>query len=402
LEVGVGDDGNKPSIKSGRQRKKQAVRTKGGEFAQRRKKRRVYSCSVSSDLDVEKMDEEMSLDPNPNDGTGWRHTRYTNVLHLYLHQPGGDEQSGEGGGDMLEPGDYAEEAPSVEMTHAAAASMNSPRKPPEVAADDQGSPETAAPSSPKPPKLPLTSHLWNAGSKEVFVFDFGAIVFWGFSLGEENGVLNFIRSFTLAEDKFTSEEFEKSEDDMAFVTTPSSSDGNDAVSIANDVFSLPEETTVKQRLAISFAIAQSSVLAIFEARIEKKVDDFRYIPETFARDGKISLPSKKLGKMIGDVFVIRHDVNLHTEILDTPDWFWEHGDVEKDLYKLTYDYLEMDGRTSIVNKRLDMLRELLTMLLQQSEAEHNVKLEMIIIWLIICSVFLEAASVGGKVLGWWD
>ena len=30
----------------------------------------------------------------------------------------------------------------------------------------------------------------------------------------------------------------------------------------------------------------------------------------------------QLGKMIGDVFVIRHDVNLHTEILDTPDFFW--------------------------------------------------------------------------------
>ena len=405
LELGVGDDGNKPSIKSGRQRKKQAVRTKGGEFAQRRKKRRVYSCSVSSDLDVEKMDEEMSL--GPNDGTGWRHTRYTNVLHLYLHHPGdSNEQSGEGGGGDFEPGDLnadLEEASAVEMTHAAAASMASPRKPPQVY---QGSPDliVPAPSSPQQPKLPLTSHLWNAGSKEVFVFDFGAIVFWGFSLGEENGVLNFIRSFTLAEDKFTAEEFEKSEDDMAFVTSPSSPDGNDAVSIANDVFSLPEETTVKQRLAISFAIAQSSVLAIFEARIEKKVADFRYIPETFARDGKISLPSKKLGKMIGDVFVIRHDVNLHTEILDTPDWFWEHGgeDLQFSLYKLTYDYLEMDGRTSIINKRLDMLRELLTMLLQQSEAEHNVKLEMIIIWLIICSVFLEAASVGGKVLGWWD
>lgn len=24
----------------------------------------------------------------------------------------------------------------------------------------------------------------------------------------------------------------------------------------------------------------------------------------------------------GEVFVIRHDVNLHTEILDTPDFFW--------------------------------------------------------------------------------
>lgn len=105
--------------------------------------------------------------------------------------------------------------------------------------------------------------------------------------------------------------------------------------------------------------------------------------------------------MIGDVFVIRHDVNLHTEILDTPDWFWSQQDVEG-LYKTTCEYLEMAGRTLILNKRLDMLKQLLSMLQQQNEAEHNVKLEVIIIILIVVSVLLEMLSVGGKVMGWWD
>ena len=71
----------------------------------------------------------------------------------------------------------------------------------------------------------------------------------------------------------------------------------------------------KQRLSVSFAIAQSSVLAIFEARIERKVEEYKYIPETLAAYGKVHLTERQLGMMIGDVFVIRHDVNLHTEIL---------------------------------------------------------------------------------------
>ena len=73
----------------------------------------------------------------------------------------------------------------------------------------------------------------------------------------------------------------------------------------------------KQRLSVSFAIAQSSVLAIFEARIERKVEEYKYIPETLAAYGKVHLTERQLGMMIGDVFVIRHDVNLHTEILGT-------------------------------------------------------------------------------------
>ena len=505
---------NKPLIKSGRQRKKQAVRTKGGEFQARRRKRRLYFCSISSEIDVERMFEEVGPGFDEGEVGAWQRNLYTNVLHLYLpaltvggsaetEEPfrygsfdaadpssprpateegrqGRDGRGSRGGGGargpvvsgsspasqshsqkqqpllagrsatapavlcekgtpvgglLLPENDFTTDADSsVELqamparphrSHLLPLSATN-EKPASLYEDDD---EDAALSSAEPPtptvsprvpatlpdsashahssssgnpargpaEFPLTSEQSAAGYKEVFVFDFGAIVFWGFSLGEEEGLLSYIRSFTLVEDKLSLEEFEKGEDDMAFVISPDSV----GISITNDVFSLPEDTTVKQRLAISFASAQSSVLAIHEARIEKKVNDFRYIPESFARDGHLRLSSKKLGKMIGDVFVIRHDVNLHTEILDTPEFFWGNEAVVH-LYKLTYDYLEMAGRTEILNKRLDMLKQLLSMLQQQNEAEHNVKLEWIIIILIIVSVVLEFLSVGGKALGLWN
>ena len=37
---------------------------------------------------------------------------------------------------------------------------------------------------------------------------------------------------------------------------------------------------------------------------------------------------------IGEVFVIRHDVNLHTEILDTPDFFWHDGQLFENDYQV--------------------------------------------------------------------
>ena len=105
--------------------------------------------------------------------------------------------------------------------------------------------------------------------------------------------------------------------------------------------------------------------------------------------------------MIGEVFVVRHDVNLHTEILDTPDWFWNNRDVE-DLYKMVDAYLELNTRTAILNKRLDLLREMLTMLQLQHENHHTVKLEWIVIILILASVFVEVVTVVGKYLKYWN
>ena len=84
---------------------------------------------------------------------------------------------------------------------------------------------------------------------------------------------------------------------MAFVCVPTAE--TEAITIANDVISLPDETSTKQRMSVSFAIAQSTVLAIFEARVELKVEDYRYIPETLAASGKVQLTERQLGMMIG-------------------------------------------------------------------------------------------------------
>jgi uncharacterized Rmd1/YagE family protein len=82
---------------------------------------------------------------------------------------------------------------------------------------------------------------------------------------------------------------------MAFVTAADA----EAITIANDVITLPDNTPTKQLMSVSFAIAQSTVLAIFEARVELKVEDYRYIPETLAGAGRVQLAGRQLGMMIG-------------------------------------------------------------------------------------------------------
>lgn len=80
--------------------------------------------------------------------------------------------------------------------------------------------------------------------------------------------------------------------------------------------------------------------------------------------------------------------------IDTPDFFWKE-DLLEQLYNLVMSYLEMSGRTEVLNRRLDMLRELLDVLQQQMESSHAVKLEWIVIWLIVAEVVLQVLKTLG-------
>ena len=42
-----------------------------------------------------------------------------------------------------------------------------------------------------------------------------------------------------------------------------------------------------------------------------------------ARDGVMKLEHKQITKQIGQLFVDRASINLHSDILDHPDFFWE-------------------------------------------------------------------------------
>lgn len=353
-------------VRTGRQRKRLAARTKGGEFQARRKKRRVYFCCVSSDIDIQKL-----FDYLIGSGgmlNGWNYQLYPggDVLHLYkaggplpAANNGHNKHSQHGGGGKR--GDYRGESYDNYTSNGGQQSQEYFEN--------------------------TIYKISNPKSQEVFVFDFGAAVFWGFSRGEETNLLKTFRMF-VTKGGVDKEEFQSGEDDMAFITSPH----EDKITVANDFITLPDDSPVKQRLSVSFAIAQSSVLAIFEARIEQKVEEYKYIPETLAAYGKVHLSERQLGIMIGEVFVIRHDVNLHTEILDTPAFFWKE-ETHEENYHMVMEYLEMSGRTAILNKRLDLLRELLDVLQHQMENEHGVKLEWIVIWLIVVEVVLQVLAI---------
>lgn len=50
--------------------------------------------------------------------------------------------------------------------------------------------------------------------------------------------------------------------------------------------------------------------------------------------------------------------------------------------------MDVDGRLSVLNKRLDVVHDLYSVLNSELENDHGTRLELIVIWLIVIEVVL--------------
>ncbi|CDI78842.1 hypothetical protein EAH_00037410 [Eimeria acervulina] len=112
------------------------------------------------------------------------------------------------------------------------------------------------------------------------------------------------------------------------------------------------------------------------------------IPESLARTGNIQSTREDIGRRIGELFVNRFYINLHTDILDTPDIFWDNDDFA-DHYDNCRRYLEIPKRVEILNQRLDIIKDLYDMLNNELTIQHGYKLEWIVIYLICIEVLID-------------
>jgi len=212
----------------------------------------------------------------------------------------------------------------------------------------------------------------------AFYFSYGCIVTWGLS---ERAELELIKD--LKREGHVAGPIEDSEvDDFWYVTALGAKP-----TLQKDTIQLSTEE-IKEKLAISFALAQSVKLGMFERTVDQTIHDTRHIPEQMARDGTIKLKRKQITQQIGQLFVDRASINLHSDILDHPDFFWE-DDEWLSFYLRVSKYLEIDRRAEVLNKRLDIIKELFDMLASEVHNSHANKLEWIIIILIVLEVVFQ-------------
>ena len=215
-------------------------------------------------------------------------------------------------------------------------------------------------------------HLETVG--DVYLFEYGVVVLWGIDHDLEQRLLTELKPYCvdlLAEPITDSFSYELN------VSPPR---------IHADTLYLGSSAPL-EKLAVSHGIAQSVKLSELEVYAQKTIDESAHIPRNIANTGSSQLGRKAIAKMRGQLFLVESDINLHYALLDTPEFFWEYPEVEE-LYTMTARYLDVQGRTEVLNRKLQVIHQMFGMLADEQKHKHSSLLEWIIIWLIAIEIVI--------------
>ncbi len=203
-----------------------------------------------------------------------------------------------------------------------------------------------------------------------FLFKYGVAVFWDFEDEEY-----FLKKISVSLNGI------KISEDYKYHISP-----NQPVKIELDTIYIDSDDELK-KLSISFAIEQSIMLGEFEESIKKTLEETEHIPLDLAENGRVPMSRKDIAKERGRLFITKSNIYLHFELLDTPEFFWEYPELDI-YYQSMRKYLELQPRIEILNRKMNVMQEILAILADEQNHKHSSILEWIIIILIAIEIIL--------------
>ncbi|KZF24343.1 DUF155-domain-containing protein [Xylona heveae TC161] len=227
---------------------------------------------------------------------------------------------------------------------------------------------------------------------EMFVFTYGVVVFWNFSEKQEKDILadlTFSESETglsLAYRPQREEDFETEEFHFEYrpeIPRPR---------VFNDMITLRSGDHMI-KLAMSHAIAQSTKLSFFEERMANTMLEAQYVPRRLALTGHLGMTREEVMRILGRLFKSRVDVNLSSNMLDVPNFFWDSEPTLHPLYFAVREYLEIKPRIQVLNERCRVFLDLAAILTDAIADKKMSRLTWIIIVLIVISIGVTCSEV---------
>ncbi|KAK3921555.1 Required for meiotic nuclear division protein 1-like protein [Frankliniella fusca] len=218
--------------------------------------------------------------------------------------------------------------------------------------------------------------------REVFFFRDGTAVFWNVLDLEISNFLRFIRPYECGR---YNEKLVFSERELMSYNHGESK----RTILRNDVIELasPNDNSL-EKYSFSNAIALSVKLGIWEASLEKFIDSIEFISEDLKAGRKIRMTREEVLRKHGELFALRHLLNLSSDFLDTPDFYWDNEELEK-LYLQTVNYFCISRRTRVMNEKINHCAGLIELVSSHLSDKHHIRLEWMIIVLIMVEVGFE-------------
>ncbi|KAK6201162.1 uncharacterized protein RJT21DRAFT_32068 [Scheffersomyces amazonensis] len=218
---------------------------------------------------------------------------------------------------------------------------------------------------------------------DIFIFEYGVIILWGYTAKEEAHFLEDLARFE--SEKLSAEDIQIEQ--FNYYITKSYQPR-----IYNDFITLRDDNNYMLKLSISHALAQSVKISLFEELVDNTIEDTQDIPQQIAHTGKVEMTRDEIMKSIGELFILRININLHGSVLDSPELMWAEPHLEP-IYQATRGYLEINQRVELLNQRLEVISDLLQMLKEQLGHSHEENLEFIVVVLVGVEVLVSVINI---------
>ncbi|XP_054716813.1 required for meiotic nuclear division protein 1 homolog isoform X2 [Uloborus diversus] len=226
--------------------------------------------------------------------------------------------------------------------------------------------------------------------RHIYFFSEGSVVFWNVPDLEQQSILKFLKPFETNSYDFNLVKEEKEDLEYSYSEKETKFSGGSIVLNS-------EKETDLYTYAFSNSMALSVKLAMWEAALESYIDSMEWVTENMKCGKEINMSRSHVFKKRGELFALRHVINLSSDLLDTPDFYWDRQELEV-LYQQTCNYFNVAKRTKVMNERLSYCSELIDLLGNHMNDKHHVRLEWMIIILIMVEVMFECIHFIEKII----
>ncbi|XP_038584741.1 required for meiotic nuclear division protein 1 homolog isoform X1 [Micropterus salmoides] len=221
----------------------------------------------------------------------------------------------------------------------------------------------------------------------MFFFREGSVVFWNVEEKTMKKVMRVLEHHEIQPYEVALVHWENEEINYIL------GEGNTKLERGNFILSdkMDQHEAVLEKFAFSNALCLSVKLAIWEVSLDNFVESIQSIPETLKSGKRVKLSSAEVMKKIGELFTLRHCINLRSDLLLTPDFYWDRENLEK-LYDKTCQFLSINRRVNVVNEKLEHCTQLTDLMRSHLSEKHSLRLEWMIVILITIEVLFELSK----------
>lgn len=229
----------------------------------------------------------------------------------------------------------------------------------------------------------LLLHAKDADKHLCFIFANGSIVTWGYKRHAIAALLDYVMPFCNNPHTHTIHDWFSAQQGLSTTLKPHRYYDVDILTVTDWDHDL--------LLALSYGLSQSIKLQYFEHRLETLIEHYTPYANQLAQKGEMPLTRRASRKIIGEILGAKSELNLTSNFLYQPKYFWSHPTLEAH-FAMAERYLDLPKRAETLNHRLDTLNEVFDMFHAYLEGRHSHVLEIIIIVLIAVEIVFNVLN----------